>query len=269
MPQSAVHHQPEPAIIISLIRSAARPARMSSASISAWLLLLAHASGVAQDSASASIGSAPRSRNGLTSGSCPHRHAHPSGVLFSRLSLQSRRAPLSRWPPANATRSTGARFPRATMLWSGVRPNCCRYLSDGRGDWIAAFQQQAETRQVRTVFPSPCLPTGRCRPPAERLFEQGEPSRIIRSPVNLRERKRARFPRSPPPGCPVEKLLLRSTSSLPSTRHGASAARTRRARSTAAECGDGAAVGIPPCAPAARSFAGRPRCRRRNGSPLA
>jgi len=53
----------------------------SNAAISRWPLLCAHAAGVAQGSASGSIGSAPRSSSSFTISSLPHRHAQPSAVL--------------------------------------------------------------------------------------------------------------------------------------------------------------------------------------------
>jgi hypothetical protein len=59
-------------------KSYCAPARRSSRSTSTCPFFLAHASGVAQGSASASTGSAPRSRYSRTSSMRPQRHAHPS-----------------------------------------------------------------------------------------------------------------------------------------------------------------------------------------------
>ena len=49
-----------------------------------WPFLLVHAIGRAHSGASASTGSAPRSRNSLTSSGRCHRQAQPSGVLSSK-----------------------------------------------------------------------------------------------------------------------------------------------------------------------------------------
>jgi hypothetical protein len=65
----------------------------------------AHASGVAHGSASASIGSAPRSNRSVTNSARPQRHAHPSGVLRSRSSRASSLAPASRRIVAKPMRS--------------------------------------------------------------------------------------------------------------------------------------------------------------------
>ena len=67
----------------------------SSALISVLLVFLAQAAGVAQGSALASIGSAPRSSSSFTISGRPQRHAQPSGVLWSKSSRMSRRAPRS------------------------------------------------------------------------------------------------------------------------------------------------------------------------------
>lgn len=56
----------------------------SNSRIVRWPFLFAHAIGRAHPGASASTGSAPRSRNSLTSSGRCHRQAQPSGVLSSR-----------------------------------------------------------------------------------------------------------------------------------------------------------------------------------------
>jgi hypothetical protein len=75
----------------------------SNAAMDACPFFCAQAKGVAQSSASASTGSAPRARNNFTRSGRPQRQAQPSGVLFSRASRISSRAPASSSAVANPT----------------------------------------------------------------------------------------------------------------------------------------------------------------------
>ena len=76
-------------------RAFQRPFARSSETAAPWPIFSAHAFGVAQDSASASTGSAPRCKSSSTSSIRPQRQAQPSGVLLSRPSRRSVRAPAS------------------------------------------------------------------------------------------------------------------------------------------------------------------------------
>jgi hypothetical protein len=74
-------------------------------------ILAAHASGVAQGSASGSWTGAPRSISNSTSFRRPQRHAHPNGVDLSRSSRKSHLAPWSSNIDANRARSSSLTGP--------------------------------------------------------------------------------------------------------------------------------------------------------------
>ena len=93
------------------------------ASTASRFIFLAHAFGVAQGSASGSSTGAPRAIRNCARLTRPHRQAHPSGVVRSKSSLRSSRAPWSSRSEANLGRSSSGGPWCAARKCSAVWPN--------------------------------------------------------------------------------------------------------------------------------------------------